>query len=234
MDIRRKFEKDIEKQQQKIAELRTQLAAEEAYLRAQNDFLKLLPKGDDSEVSMRPGSDPAKIREMLEATREPLHVGEILRRLGREDTKDTRAAIAGTLGWYVRRGEVFTRPAPNTFGLISFPASSDFELPEGFGSETSTAPAISPNDIWPALVHRVRKERALISAWVELGQLVSITDNIAVLAFPPSADLARESCARANNRAFLESVLSELAGRPLTLKVEKSDGATPRPVARRV
>jgi hypothetical protein len=40
-----------------------------------------------------------------------------------------------------------------------------------------------------------------------------------------------ESCERANNRQFIETVLSELAGQPLTLKCEKREGLTVEKVA---
>jgi DNA polymerase-3 subunit gamma/tau len=87
-------------------------------------------------------------------------------------------------------------------------------------------------ELWPKLIARVRKDRALISAWVESGKLVEIANGVAVLAFPPEADMARESCNRANNRSFLEALLSELAGQPLTLKCEKRDGLVVDKLAR--
>lgn len=98
--------------------------------------------------------------------------------------------------------------------------------------KASANPTVSADEIWPALVNRVRKDRALISAWLELGQLVEIADGLAVLAFPPEADLARESCGRANNRSFLEAILTELAGQPLTLKLEKRASVAVASVAR--
>jgi len=45
-----------------------------------------------------------------------------------------------------------------------------------------------------------------------------------VLAFPPTGSLARENCERSNNRAYLEDVLAELAGRPFTLKLVTREG----------
>jgi hypothetical protein len=50
--------------------------------------------------------------------------------------KSTRAAVAGSLSAYVRNGEIFTRPAPNTFGLIEFGGKVETSLngpPRGFG-----------------------------------------------------------------------------------------------------
>jgi len=89
---------------------------------------------------------------------------------------------------------------------------------------TATAPSVSASELWVQLVTRVRKERPLIAGWVESGQLVEIKNGIAVLAFPTDETLARENCERPNNRPFLETILSELAGQPITLKCELRAG----------
>ncbi|MEP6673159.1 MAG: DNA polymerase III subunit gamma/tau [Chthoniobacter sp.] len=94
------------------------------------------------------------------------------------------------------------------------------------------APAVSAETIWPQLIARVRKERPLISEWVEAGQLAEIAKGVAVFAFPPEAGLARDSCERGNNRTFLEKVLSELAGTPLTIKTETKAGLVVEKLAR--
>ncbi len=136
MDIRRKLEREIEKQQLRLAELRTQIVAGEAYLQAQMDMLKFFPRAEEGgNVSMRSRGDPAKVRSILEEEGAPMHLKDILARMEREDTKDSRAALAGTLGWYVRKNDVFTRPAPNTFGLKSFATVQADEPPEDFGSD---------------------------------------------------------------------------------------------------
>ena len=44
----------------------------------------------------------------------------ILRGVGEEETAANRATLSGSLSAYVRKGEVFTRPAPNVFGLVEF------------------------------------------------------------------------------------------------------------------
>jgi DNA polymerase-3 subunit gamma/tau len=82
------------------------------------------------------------------------------------------------------------------------------------------------------LVARVRKERPLISEWIEAGKLVEIHNGTAVLAFPPGAGLARDSCERANNRTFLEKMLAELSGRSLSIKTESRDGLVVEKLAR--
>jgi DNA polymerase-3 subunit gamma/tau len=90
--------------------------------------------------------------------------------------------------------------------------------------EPAPAPALSASELWPQLVTRVRKDRPLIQGWLEAGVLAEIAGDTAVLAFPPAGSLARENCERSNNRAYLEDVLAELAGRPLTLKLVTREG----------
>ena len=50
----------------------------------------------------------------------PLHISDLLVALGKETDHDNRAALSGSLSAYVRKHEIFTRPAPNTFGLVEF------------------------------------------------------------------------------------------------------------------
>jgi hypothetical protein len=137
MDVRRKITKEIEKQEIKLAQMRTDLAAEEAYLRAQQDMLKMLPRDSrDASASLRANTDLARARDIIREAGAPLHVADILKKLNREITKDSKASLAGSIGWYVRRDEIFTRPSPNTFGLREFDGSADEgEPPEDFGTD---------------------------------------------------------------------------------------------------
>jgi hypothetical protein len=136
MDVRGKITKEIEKQELKISQLRIELAAEEAYLRAQHDMIKLLPRDSrDAAASLRANTDLARARDFIREVGKPVHVAEILKKLGKEITKDTRASLAGSIGWYVRRDEIFTRPAPNTFGLREFEIADEPEPPENFGRD---------------------------------------------------------------------------------------------------
>jgi DNA polymerase-3 subunit gamma/tau len=100
------------------------------------------------------------------------------------------------------------------------------------GAPAAADPAVSSEEIWPRLIARVRKERPLISEWVESGALLEITNGVVVLGFPREATLAREACERANNRTFVEKILSELAGSSLQLKCELRDGLVVERIAR--
>jgi DNA polymerase-3 subunit gamma/tau len=97
--------------------------------------------------------------------------------------------------------------------------------------EAAPAPALSASELWPQVVARVRKERPLIQGWVEAGVLTEIAGDTAVFAFPSSANLARESCERANNRKYLEDVLGEIAGRSLTVKCVTREGLVVETIA---
>ena len=141
MDLRAKLTREIEKQQEKITQLRTTLAAQEAYLQAQQDMLKLLPRDStrDGSFALRPNSVLAKTRDIIREAGKPIHISVILEKLGKPVTKDSRSSLSGSIGWYVRRNEIFTRPLPNTFGLIEFANGSDEEPPENFGLEETKA-----------------------------------------------------------------------------------------------
>ncbi|MBI4823663.1 MAG: hypothetical protein HY805_05480 [Nitrospirae bacterium] len=132
MGIRAKFEEKIKRKEQEIQEYEGKIREAKAYLQALQDSLKLLPregKNVSIESILRPGSNIAKTYEFLKKIGKPLHITEILKGIGKSTSKKDRIALSGSLGWYVRRKEIFTRPAPNTFGLIE----SGEEPPEDFG-----------------------------------------------------------------------------------------------------
>jgi len=66
-----------------------------------------------------------------------MHVNELLMAIGLEKTKNARVSLVGSLGAYVRKGVVFTRPGPNIFGLVEMAATGNEPdqqvLPETFG-----------------------------------------------------------------------------------------------------
>ena len=86
-------------------------------------------------------------------------------------------------------------------------------------------------ELWPAMVEMVRKERPLISMWVEAGVLAEAVGGIAHILFPADQTLAVEYVAQENNRGFLEGVLQKVAGFPLKLSVGMRAGIQLRPVA---
>ena len=105
------------------------------------DAIKKLPK-DDVAPPVRPGSDVEKVRDAILLAGKPLHISEIIAALGRNDDADSKAKVAGLLGWYTSKGKVFTKTAPNTYGLVE---TAPPDLPPQFGSNDE-----SPSDTPPS------------------------------------------------------------------------------------
>lgn len=131
MYLRRKLEAKVADQQRKIGELERGLAEARAYLAGLQDSLKLLPQEGGSMVteSLREGSDLARVRDLLRKEGKPLHIDELLKRMGKEVSRNSKGGLGGSLGSYVRKGVIFTRPGPNLFGLVEFEAQSQPEEP---------------------------------------------------------------------------------------------------------
>jgi hypothetical protein len=144
MNERRKIEERLWKKEDEIRELEARIRDARIYAQALQDVLKILPRGPERNIragAPRPGSGMAKVREFILEKGCPGHVSEILEALGRPATRKARASLSGSLAAYVRKGEIFTRPSPNTFGLIELgrenedEASPANEPPADFGED---------------------------------------------------------------------------------------------------
>jgi hypothetical protein len=142
MISRQKLESRIRQKEEEIQEFELKIREAKSYLQALGDMLKLIPKegnGKSAEQTLRPGTEVAKAREAILAAGKALHISAIVEATGKENTKKTRVALGGSLAGYVRKGQVFTRPAPNTFGLAELEEmqkSADEQPPENFGRPT--------------------------------------------------------------------------------------------------
>lgn len=144
MSLRDNFQKLIDKKQQEIDNLELQLREANAYIQALQDSMKLLPREGNNTAEMgynlRPDSTLAKARDIIRATGKPMPIGDILKAIGASPDKKNRVSLAGTLSSYTKKGRIFTKTAPNTFGLLEFGASQaiagEDDLPEDFGSMT--------------------------------------------------------------------------------------------------
>lgn len=117
MNFASELDNKIEAKEQEIDQLRHALSQAEAYLQALHDMRQMLPKQTaGGEKAPRLRSDVTRVREILKKEGKPMHVEELLTRLGKEKT--AKASLTSALSTYVRRGQIFTRPGPNTFGLI--------------------------------------------------------------------------------------------------------------------
>ncbi len=138
MSLRGKFEEKIKKKEQEIVEYEAKIREAKAYIQALQDSLKMVPRDDMrgalAESTLRPGSSIAKTHDFLKEIGKPMHITEILSGIGKGTSKKERTSLSGALGWYVRRKEIFTRPGPNVFGLLSMETQEEnSEPPESFG-----------------------------------------------------------------------------------------------------
>ena len=144
MGVREEFQKRIDKKQQEIHDLETKIREANVYLQALLDSMKWLPRDESPHGGvqlLRPGTTLAKAQEAIKKAGHPMHVADILKAIGKPSDKKNRVSLGGSLSGYVRRREIFTRPAPNTFGLIEMESSTNgsvkiegSELPEKFGA----------------------------------------------------------------------------------------------------
>ena len=138
MEERRKIEERLHKKEQEIANLEDRLRTARVYVQALQDILKMLDADDGGDKVLKAGSAVAKARDAILKAGKPLHVTTILESLGRDASREGRSSLTSSLAAYVRRGEIFTRPAPNTFGLSDLghkttEAGEEDGPPEGFG-----------------------------------------------------------------------------------------------------
>jgi len=136
----------IRKKETEIQTLEDRLRAAKIYLQALQDVLAAVKRdvGPPSADALRIGSSVAQAREAILRAGKPVHISDLLATLGKGVTKETRASLASSLAAYVRKGEVFTRPAPNTFGLVELGHPAEPELavaepPPDFGRAKAPA-----------------------------------------------------------------------------------------------
>jgi hypothetical protein len=147
MGAREEVVKKIARKQQEIGELELEIREGRAFIQGMEEVLKLLPKESvslDPEQVLRPGTAIYNAREAIKQAARPMHITEVLKALKLDVNKKNRLSLSGSLSGYARRGEVFTRPAPNTFGLVEFGDSNKLqavvEPPDDFGADLEDEP----------------------------------------------------------------------------------------------
>lgn len=137
MKVEREITKKIRQKEEEVISLKQQLLQAESYLEAMKESLRLIQKtsGGNGTDSLRPGSLVDKARNAIREAGKPMHVDNILKKIGKDLTKDNKTSLSGSLGNYVRQGIIFTRPAPNTFSLLEFDDPSQDDLPDSFGQD---------------------------------------------------------------------------------------------------
>jgi DNA polymerase III subunit gamma/tau len=77
--------------------------------------------------------------------------------------------------------------------------------------------------LWMKLLEEVRRRRPLIQSWIETATPLGRNGAELLIGFPASQQLAMESLLRANNRKFVEELLTEIAAAPRTIRAELRD-----------
>ncbi|MFQ5754241.1 MAG: hypothetical protein ACE5HI_19820 [bacterium] len=138
MSTKKKIQSKIEKKKEEILEYQAKIREAEASIQAFQEVLRVLPRENGiggETLTIRSSSLAGKARNALRKKGFPMHINKIM-----EDTgipKNKRQSLSGTLSHYVRKGEIFTRPEPGTFGLVEFGEKSNSEEPpENFGTMT--------------------------------------------------------------------------------------------------
>jgi len=140
-DIRKKMDKKRKELQERnsskrqlqasLRETYTQIRELIAAITAYEEVLKIAPEDDaeDGKSEPRAGSAVALARDALRQHGQPMHVSKLLDALGRQPTHEQRVSLSSSLAAYVRKGQIFTRPEANTFGLLEWqqPASTATE-----------------------------------------------------------------------------------------------------------
>jgi hypothetical protein len=118
---------EIEQYERLIDDRKYRIEILAASIEELQSLYNLFPSESDAtpQVVFRANSDGGAVHEILRDAGEPLYIDDILERLEREVTIESRGSLAGQLGGYVRKGQVFTRPAPNTFGLREWEVKAD-------------------------------------------------------------------------------------------------------------
>jgi hypothetical protein len=145
MGARENLQRLYDKKTQEIQDLEHQIERARVYLQAIQDSIRALPReapnsngarAAEADSDLRAGTRLAKAKEALLRKGAPMHINELLAAIGVEITKETRNSFVGSLGGYVRKRQVFTRPHPNTFGLIGMTIEAngaEQTLPASFG-----------------------------------------------------------------------------------------------------
>jgi hypothetical protein len=149
MGARENLQRLADKKTQEIADLEHQIDMAKSYLQAIQDSMKALPKdvlvqvngaNGEETAELRAGTLLARAKDAIQKNGAPMHINFLLKAIGVENTKSARVSLVGSLGGYVRKQQVFTRPGPNIFGLIGMePAAAELQvpnLPESFGKMT--------------------------------------------------------------------------------------------------
>jgi DNA polymerase-3 subunit gamma/tau len=123
-----------------------------------------------------------------------------------------------------------TIETPKISEPVSAPAPKAPVKSEPAPSAPAPAPAISNDDFWLALVAAVRRDRKLISGWLEAGALTRVDDKTVQIGFPPEQAFSKDFLEQ-GHREFLTEAASTILGRNVRISLEVRDGVVATAVA---
>lgn len=131
------------------------------------------------------------------------------------ETKTAERSESVGVSNLVRREESSATPEPEVAQVVAVAAPAAVLAP---------VEPKSADGVWKELMARVRKERPLISIWVEAGRLEAVKERSVLVSFPGSQSLAADYLLQPVQKAFLEGVLREIIGRAVSWESQLREG----------
>ncbi|MBV8215922.1 MAG: DNA polymerase III subunit gamma/tau [Verrucomicrobia bacterium] len=117
---------------------------------------------------------------------------------------------------------------PETVVTSSRSSESGTQAAETKPDEEERIPAAPDiNQLWIDIVTEVRKSRPLIQQYFTVAVPVSLLHNELRLGFASQHSMAMETLLRPNNRKYIEQLLTERLGQPMSIRGETRDDLVP-------
>jgi DNA polymerase III subunit gamma/tau len=120
----------------------------------------------------------------------------------------------------------------DSYAKVGANVEDEMPVPAGEVDESADSNSLEPAEedraedlpsLWMKLLEEVRRRRPLIQSWVEMATPLGRNGAELLIGFPANEQLAMESLLRANNRKFVEELLTEIAAAPQTIRAELRD-----------
>ena len=95
--------------------------------------------------------------------------------------------------------------------------------------EPAPAAPVSNEAFWKTLVETVRRDRKLITAWLEAGALIRIEGAVVQIGFPPDQAFSKDFLEQ-GHRDFLASTASAILGRKVSVSLDLREGIVAKPL----
>ena len=139
---------ELRKARQRVERLEDALRHYEEVYNVMNGVPSSGSSGVSGDGTVKSGSQAEKVIRVLSDAGEPVHINEIMARMGIECTMSAKNSLAGSLSRYVRQGQIFTRPAPGTFGLIEW-EEPESQKPSVDDTPEPPAGSVDESERWP-------------------------------------------------------------------------------------